>query len=182
MKKLKIENGIRKVVNVPKDRYKGVKNINKGYETMTELHLQDGFLEIIKPTLTEFQRLDTNLNNGFIDEENGTFTYGVIKLPIPTDEELEIEQENDATTIQEQVYAGQQFYNKIKRRLLRKLEKGNLTQNQFDKLYTPFRLALNWCNSGDFDLALIEFNKIEVFNNNKLEKIRLKVYEELISL
>jgi len=53
---------------------------------------------------------------------------------------------------------------------VRKLRKDKLTQNQFNKLYTPIRKAMIWCNTGDFDIALEELQKLS-YSNDKLQNI-----------
>ena len=55
--------------------------ISYGYKNRTDLHVKDGFLTIVMPTITAFQQVDYNLKNGIADVEKGTFTYGVIDIP-----------------------------------------------------------------------------------------------------
>ena len=42
------------------------------------------FLNVVEPPLNENQQIDYNLNNGIINTELGTFTYGVIDIYQPT--------------------------------------------------------------------------------------------------
>ena len=117
-----------KTVKVPK----AYKNIVFGYDTDYEnRHKQDGFYDIIMPTLTKFQRIDTNLTNGIIDTENGTFTYGVIDIPEPTAEELQ-QQEIENTKIKYENHKsnGWEAYQNFRANIVKNIDEGVLTELQ----------------------------------------------------
>ena len=90
MKKYNIHTN--KIVKVPTS----YENIVFGYDTeFTEQHANDGFLEIIEPTLNENQQIDYNIKNGVIDTEKGTFTYDVTDIPKPTARELQAQKKQE---------------------------------------------------------------------------------------
>lgn len=158
------------ILQFTKDNFPKVwNNISVNYNSDLE-HF--GFKTPVKP------ELQANEKYGKILEVNGDFIFDIEQVHIKTQEEIEQDEDNDTSIIQAKKLDGSTYYDKIKRRLERKLFREKINQSQFDKVYTDFRKALIWCNTGDFDLSLIEMN-ILTYNNDKLEELRLQVIDEL---
>lgn len=95
MKKIKIINGKRQIVNVPN----AYGNIAFGYEHFEDKHKKDGFFAIVIPIISENQEIDYTLENGIIDEEKGTFTYAIKEKVLPTLEELRNQRLTEANQV-----------------------------------------------------------------------------------
>jgi len=138
-----------------------------------EVYNEEGFYDIENP---DYDSKTQKLGDVEIFEDEKIARYKIIDK---STKEKEDEEDRDEDNKQnEKKNLGSDLYTKTKRRLVRKLRKGKLTENQFNKLYTPIRKAMIWCNSGDFDIALEEMQKLS-YSNQKLKDIVIDIISKL---
>jgi len=119
--------------------------------------IQWGFKEVVLPAITELQKLGAFVENeteitrvviDFTQEEIDAYNEDQLSQDISAKKELKF------------VRDGVENYLKLKQYLRRQLDKGNITQAQFNAVYTPIRRPLVWLNTGDWDIAKTELDAI----------------------
>jgi hypothetical protein len=163
MKKLKIVNNIRTIVEVPR-----IYNNITAFDIRFNLHSKFGFLEIIEPEINELQQIDYNLDNGIIDLERGTFTYNVIDIPQQTAQQL-----YDALIEQgKQVF--QQFTNDLAEATLPRLIAGSVPSGlqQLSAVLQVTKTRIN--NALDTYLATNDIENLKAFSFETEEAEQLK--------
>lgn len=133
--------------NLP-SKYNGVENINAGgYQSRTDLHLQDGFRDIVVPTI---DALIEKITNNFIDTGD-TYTYEVVPLTqAEIDANLDSQDEIDEDFNEE---AGLQLIKRYRKRLRRRIADGRLTAERGKQLRRWFSQIFYHLRNGDWDLA-----------------------------
>jgi len=144
-------------------RYNGVKISNGGnYPSRTDLHLQDGFKDLVQPI---FDSLTHKRTNKIIQhpEDEAKYTYDVIAL---TQEEIDTNLANfqdaeDEAEEQANEDAGIELIRRWRKRARRRIKKGQLTQNKNNKLRRMFSPIFIHLRNGDWDLANEDLNAPE---------------------
>ena len=124
-----------------------------------------GFRDLVIP---EFDASTQKINLDNIDDTWYNNTDNKYYVPIinlaqeELDLILETVESNDVSSKLEAKFIkdGRESYIKLKQYLRRQLDKGVITQAQFNNIYTPIRRPLVWLNTGDWDIAKTELDAI----------------------
>lgn len=133
------------------NRFYMTENVIGGYRERVDLHSLDGWKDfVLTPFDSAIERQGSN-----IIEVDGNYTYEIISLTAQEQDNLiaQQEQEQDEQEEQEHEEAGEALIKRCRRRLRRRVKKGNISENQSNKLRRWFSQIFYHLKLGDWDLA-----------------------------
>ena len=157
--KAKLENNIVKIYNSLPTRYL----INGMPHNLSKLPVgiqeDEGFYEVIVPTITQYQRLEDLIPSDF----NGTNwvqrVYDFTAQEVIDYDELQIENaiSQDLNTKQQD---GETFFVQVRNKIRRFYNDGNINQTQYKSIRTSLQPVLQPLRYGDWDVAQDNINAI----------------------
>jgi hypothetical protein len=153
------ENGTVRTYNVLSNNY----DINGVRHNLSVLPIEtinsEGFYELIKPTITQYQRLEPLLPSDLVGNQYIQRVYNFTAQEIIDYDEAQIDNsiDNDLDIKQQD---GEQFFIKVRRKVRRFYNDGNITKVQYETIRISLQPVIQPLRYGDWDIAQNVINGI----------------------
>ena len=138
-----------------------------GYANRTDLHLGDGWFDLVQPTFnSSTQRVTSNL----VQLSSTEYTYEVVNLTQQEIDDAIAEAENtqDQDEENENIENGRLLLYTTRKRIRRRIKRGLLTANQGKILRREFAPIFQLLLVGDWDLAKEDLDAVQDPSNQAL--------------